>query len=446
MFKALFKLEDIREVLRQNAGLDLGAGQKSEIMRLLTDVRKSLDELEKLKDDEVGDWNLVDDIEVRCREEDYINIQAIQRAGVLSPAARKALIAYGDGYSVCDWCLEPFRLDKIKRPPVEEFHAELAKFVGMDQARVMPGARRGFQAVVLSMVKPGDTVLISSLGHYTEYLAIEEARGIVKEVQAKKDIITAGAVEEKIDQVKRETKKLPALIMLDHFDYSFGNEHDVQGVGKVAKKNGVPFMYNGAYTVGVMPVEGKKWGADFVVGSGHKSFASPAPSGILATTNEFADKVFRTTKIKGDLTSRTFGVKEVELMGCTLMGANVVAMMASFPTVKERVKNWDEEVKKSNYFIKEFLKIEGSKCLSEFPRKHTLSKVDTSDGFGKVSKTHKRRGYFLSDALKKRRILGPFPGATMAWKLNTYELSWDQIKYLSNAFHEIAKENGLTIS
>ena len=46
-----------------------------------------------------------------------------------------------------------------------------------------------------------------------------------------------------------------------------------------------------------MPVDGKDIGADFVVGSGHKSMASPAPSGVLATTNEWAPKIFRTTQM-----------------------------------------------------------------------------------------------------------------------------------------------------
>ena len=136
--------------------------------------------------------------------------------------------------------------------------------------------------------------------------------------------------------LSKETGKLPKLIMIDHFDYQFANEHDVYGIGKVAKEYGIPFLYNGAYTVGVMPVDGKKIGADFIVGSGHKSMASAAPSGVLATTDEWAPKVFRTTQMVGDLTERKFGVKEVENMGCTLMGATLLSMIASFPRVQER--------------------------------------------------------------------------------------------------------------
>jgi Sep-tRNA:Cys-tRNA synthetase len=203
---------------------------------------------------------------------------------------------------------------------------------------------------------------------------------------------------------------------------------------------------NGAYTVGVMPVDGKKIGADFIIGSGHKSMASVAPSGVLATTDEWAPKVFRTTQMIGDLTQRKFGVKEVENMGCTLMGATLLSMIASFPRVQARTIQWDEEVKKSNYLLEQFLRVQGSKVLSEWPRKHTLTKVDTTGSFDVVAKTHKRRGFFFSDELKDRGVIGEFAGATRTWKLNTYGLTWGQIKYTADAFLNIASKYGLNIN
>jgi Sep-tRNA:Cys-tRNA synthetase len=226
--------------------------------------------------------------------------------------------------------------------------------------------------------------------------------------------------------------------MIDHFDYQYANEHEITGIGNVAHQYDIPFLYNGAYTVGVQPVDGRKIGADFVVGSGHKSMASVAPSGVLAINDEFAPKALRTTGMVGDLTKRKFGIKEVELLGCTLMGGTLLSMMASFPTVKERVLHWDEEVKKSNYFIDTMLRINGSKVLSEYPRKHSLTKVDTTGSFDVVAQTHKRRGFYFSDELTKRGIVGEFAGATRTWKLNTYGLTWDQIHYLAEAFTEIA--------
>ena len=386
----------------------------------------------------------INNIPVREVEENYVNIHPIQAAGRLTGEAMKALIAYGDGYSTCDQCRKPFRLDKITKPPIAEFHKDLARFLNMDEARVTPGARRAFQAVCLALAEKGDTVLVSALGHYTEFLAVENAKATVREVPTNDlNVVTGDAVAQKIEEVTREQGKSPVLVMLDHFDYSLANEHDIAGAAKAAHQYYIPILYNGAYTVGIKPVDGKALGVDFVVGSGHKSMASPAPSGVLATTSGYADTVFSTTQMIGDVTGRQFGVKEVQMLGCTLMGGNILAMMASFPTVKRRVEEWDEYVTKSNYVVDALLGIKGNTCVSEYPRKHTLSKVDTTGSFDTVARTHKRRGYFLSDELKQRGIVGAFSGATRAWKLNTYGLSWDQIRYVADAFKEIAGKYGL---
>ena len=144
------------------------------------------------------------------------------------------------------------------KPPIATFHEELAAFVGMDQARVVPGARRGFQAVASSLVQKGDWVLLSALGHYTEYLAVEQAGGTVHEIPANDArIVTADAAAERLEALIRELGKPPALVMCDHFDYQNANEHEVAGIARLAHQYDAPFLYNGAYTVGVMPVDGK---------------------------------------------------------------------------------------------------------------------------------------------------------------------------------------------
>ncbi|MDD1693386.1 MAG: O-phospho-L-seryl-tRNA:Cys-tRNA synthase [Methanoregula sp.] len=445
-FEALFALEEVRQIFRDSLPSGLDAEEEALFQQRVAEIKAILGDLE------AGTGTpkvtkIAGSIDLRTREEEYINIQPIQAAGRLTPEARKALISYGDGYSTCDACRKPFRLDKISKPGIAEFHAELAKFVNMDHARVVPGARRGFQAVTGTLVNKGDSVIVSALAHYTEFLSVENAGGVVKEVPLNdRNIVTGEATAQKIEEVKRETGKLPVLVMIDHFDYQFANEHEIQEIGKVAHQYDIPFLYNGAYTVGVQPVDGKAIGADFVVGSGHKSMASVAPSGVLAMTDEWLPKALRTTSMVGDLTKRKFGIKEVEMLGCTLMGGTLLSMMASFPAVKARTKKWDEEVKRSNYFIDRLLKITGSKVLSEYPRKHTLTKVDTTGSFDTVAQTHKRRGFYFSDELSARGIVGEFAGATRTWKLNTYGLSEKKIHYLADAFTEIAEKYQLGVT
>ncbi|MDD5025082.1 MAG: O-phospho-L-seryl-tRNA:Cys-tRNA synthase [Methanoregula sp.] len=386
-------------------------------------------------------------IDARQVNELFINIDPIQAGGRLTCDAIKAVIAYGDGYSVCDNCRKPNRLDYIAKPPIAEFHKDVASWLNMDTARVVPGARRGFQAVAHTFVQKGDPVLLTSLSHYTEFLAVEGAGGVPREIMADANhMITADATAAKIEEVKRETGRAPVLAFIDHVDYQYGNLHDVAAIIKVAHQYDIPVLYNGAYTVGILPVDGKLLGADFVVGSGHKSMAAPAPSGVLATTAEHAQKLFRTTAIEGDVTKRKFGIKEPEMMGCTLMGVTLVGMMASFPHVKERVKHFDRELAHNRCVIDALRSIDGTKILSEYPRKHTLTRVDTTGSFDRIAEIHKKRGFYLASGLTDRGVTGVIPGATKIWKFNTYGSTQKQVEYLAAAFVAIAEENGLRIT
>ena len=385
-------------------------------------------------------------IEARQVDELCINIDPIQAGGRLTADAMKAVVAYGDGYSVCDNCRKPNRLDYISKPPIAEFHKDVAKWLNMDAVRTVPGARRGFQAVAHTYVQKGDPVLLTALSHYTEFLAVEEAGGVAREIPANEQkLVTPDAAAEKIEAVQKESGRAPVLAFIDHVDYQYGNMHDIAGIAKVAHQYDIPVVYNGAYTVGILPVDGRALGVDFVIGSGHKSMAAPAPSGVLATTAEREKEVFRTTAIRGDVTNRTFGIKEPEMMGCTLMGVTLVGMMASFPHVRERTKHFDRELANHQLVMDALLSVEGTKCLSEYPRKHTMTRIDTIASFDRVAETHRKRGYYLQSALEEKGITGVIPGATKVWKFNTYGTTRNQAEHLARSFVEIARENGLAV-
>jgi Sep-tRNA:Cys-tRNA synthetase len=91
------------------------------------------------------------------------------------------------------------------------------------------------------------------------------------------------------------------------------------------------------------------------------------------------------------------------------------------------------------------LSVDGTKILSEYPRKHTLTRVDTTGSFDKVAETHKKTGFFFSSALNDRGIFGLIPGATRVWKFNTYGMTAKQARYLADAFVAVAQENGLPV-
>ncbi|TET01968.1 MAG: O-phospho-L-seryl-tRNA:Cys-tRNA synthase [Hadesarchaea archaeon] len=382
------------------------------------------------------------------KEERYINLHPIQRGGVLTDAARKALLEFGDGYSTCDWCPpKAARLDAIERPPIAQFMQDLAEFLSMDVARVVTRCREAQFIAFATLGEPGDYVVVDGLAHYSTYIAAELARLEVKEVphsghpEFKLDL---DAYADKIEEVKRETGKLPAAVLLTHVDYLYGNLNDAAVVGKICKKYEIPFILNAAYTGGVMPIDGKKLDVDILVSSGHKSWAASAPTGILALKEELVDRVLARSKMVGDWSERKFGLKEYALLGCTVMGGPLISLMASFPHVVDRVEHWGEEVEKARYLIEQLERIEGTRQLGVKPKQHTLTHME-SEGLYKASQAHKRRGFFLYDELKRRNIVGIQPGLTKHFKLNTYGLTKAKVEHVAKAFLEIAKDQGLTI-
>ena len=380
-------------------------------------------------------------------EDRFINIHPIQRGGVLTPEAQKVLIAYGDGYSMCDFCFEG-RIDMIEKPPVRQFLQDLALFLDLDEVRVTPGSRTAMFITLKSMMKPGDTVLLDSLAHYSTYVAAEAAGIKIKEVPhqgAPEFALDLQAYRTKIKEVKKETGKSPALLILTHVDYNYGNVNDLSVVGEIAEEFEIPYVVNGAYSVGIMPVSGKKAKADFIMASGHKSMAASGPIGVLAARAKWSEKVFLKSKVVGDWSGRKFASKELLFLGCSpCHGAPLATLLASFPAVVARVEHWEEEVKKARYFVKEMEKIEGIKALGRQPKDHTLIQFE-SGSFHQIAQKYTKKGYFLYNELKKRGIMGVHIGMTKHFKVNIFGLTWDQVRYVANTFQEIAQEHKLKI-
>ena len=380
-------------------------------------------------------------------EGSYVNVNPIQRGGVLTAEARKALVEFGDGYSVCDYCFES-RVDLVQKPPIRDLVSDIAEFLNMDDVRFTAGCRHAKWAAMYMCTEPGETLVLDSLAHYTSYLAAEASRLNVVEVSHSgypNFTIDPEGYALKFEEVEKKTGKLPAMALLTHADYRYGNINDAAAVGKICKEYGVPYLLNTAYSSGIMPIDGKKLGVDFLCCSGHKSWAASAPIGMLATTYEWSQQIFDKSKIRGDWSGRGFTKKEVALFGCSpVFGAPVITLMASFPAVVERVKHWDEEVAKARYITTELEKIDGFHQMGVKPKAHTLSNFE-SMAFHDVAETTKQRGYFLYHELKKRKIMGLQPGMSKNFKVNMYGLSWDQVRYVAESFKDIARTHNIAV-
>jgi len=351
-----------------------------------------------------------------------INIDPLQTGGRLTDPAREALLEWGDGYSVCDFCTG--RLDGIRNPPISDFiHGSLPEFIGMDEARVTNGAREGKFAVMHSVGKPGDTVVVDGNAHYSTHISAERVGMRVVDVPSSGSPgyrIDPGGYREAIEREK------PVLAVLTWPDGNYGNLVDARKVGEICAESDVPLLLNAAYAVGRMPVSGRELGASFLVGSGHKSMASSGPIGVLGVSGEYVDRVLRR--------SSRYENKEVEI-SCTARGATIMTMMASFPHVKERVGRWGDEVEKARWFSAEMGKM-GIEQLGDVPHDHDLMFFHAEPLY-EISKVAKGGRYFLYRELKKRGIHGIKPGLTRFFKVSTFGVDMDDLKKVVEAFSEI---------
>lgn len=364
----------------------------------------------------------------------FINIDPLQTAGLLTEAAKDALLEWGDGYSVCDYCNGA--LDLVKKPPIQEFvHKALPEFLGADEARVMNGARESKFAVMHTLASAApdrnNYVVMDAWAHYSSKVAAERAGlDIVLTRKPESEVLPEDFLQA-IETGMEQYGKKPLLTLITYPDGNYGNVSDVKKIAAVSHEFGVPVLLNGAYAVGRMPVNARELGVDYIVGSGHKSMAASGPVGVLGVCGEdAAAQLFRK--------SVHSKVKEVEMLGCTSRGAPIMTLMASFPEVVERTQpeNWAKEVDSARGFIRRLEETGKFKLFGQNPHHHDVMFFE-APGFFNISERVKRGRFFLYDELKERQIHGIKPGLTKNFKMSTFGLGSEKTDLIADSFIDI---------
>ncbi len=353
---------------------------------------------------------------------DMINVMPLQTGSILTEAARSALVEFGDGYSICDFCQG--RLVDIPNPPVRQFVTELLpEFLGSDSATLTYGARDGMFMIIHSLAKPGDTVLVDGNRHYSTAVAAERVG--VELIPVANSGHPGYVIDvELYEPLIREHR--PSLVILTYPDGRFGNLADAARLGEICAQHEVPYVINGAYAVGRMPVKMSALHADFIIGSGHKSMAAAGPSGVLGMRAKWQDMVLRRSALHK--------TKEIECLGCTIRGVTLATLMASFPAVVERVNHWDEQVAKAQWFSTAMESL-GFRQLGEKPHRHDLMVFETTALYD-ISQRVRERGYYLYKEMETRGIWGIKPGQTKALELSTFAASREQLEQVVQAFQD----------
>jgi len=391
--------------------------------------------------------------QIRNQYKDAILIHPIMRGGLVPEDVQKKLFEEAwtkIGYSVCFDCIEG-RSSLISKPPITNFLDDIAIFFGGDKAEHTFGCRAA-QFTVMKTINDfvesegskdyAKIVLVDPLCHYTTAIAAE-ATGlrIVEPTHSgyPEYKVEAEGFRQKIETIKKETGRLPGLIVVTHVEPYYGNLNPVEEMGKISEEYGIPYMVNAAYTAGIMPVNMREFHADFLTVSAHKSMASLGPLGFLVTNYEWTKRAFKTSKIVTEWSGRAFGKKIPNIFGCSVGGIPLISAMYSFPYVAKRVEKWDEELNKTRWFIWEVEKIDDIMLIGEQPHRHHLLHFETPI-FWEISKHHKRKGFFLAEEMIKRGIIGVHRGLSKHVKLSLYGLERDEVEKVRDAFHDIAEK------
>ena len=162
-------------------------------------------------------------------------------------------------------------------------------------------SRAGIEAVIASIVEPGDKVLVPIIGRFG-YLVTElaeRAGGIVHTIEAPMgEVIPQEDIIQKLDEIE------PKVLAIIHGETSSGRLQPIDKIGHAAKERGIYTVVDAVATYLGQDIPVDEWALDAVIGGAQKCLS--VPSGITPITfNErFSEAINKRKRVeKGIRTS-----------------------------------------------------------------------------------------------------------------------------------------------
>ena len=137
----------------------------------------------------------------------------------------------------------------------------------------VPGASRaGIEAVLASIITPGDAVLVGVYGHFGELLCTLATRhgGVVERVDA-----AWGTAVDPAELVARVRRRPPKLVAIVHADTSTGILQPLEAIGRACREAGALFMVDAVLSLGGCEVAVDACHIDAAVGGLQKCLGGP---------------------------------------------------------------------------------------------------------------------------------------------------------------------------
>lgn len=150
-------------------------------------------------------------------------------------------------------------------------------------------ARAGIEAALVSLVAPGQTVLVVDFGRFGLLLG-----EILARIGARIETVSApwGQVVE-LDAIEDALKRVrPSLVATIHGDTSTTMAQPLEGFGALCRNYGALSYVDATATIGGMELAADRWAVDVVSGGLQKCLGGPSGSAPITLSEAAAERIF----------------------------------------------------------------------------------------------------------------------------------------------------------
>lgn len=143
-------------------------------------------------------------------------------------------------------------------------------------------ATHGLNIAIKSLVKPGDTVLISGYEHNAVTRPLHCLEGVTVKVAAA-PLFQPDLLYRRFEELLTEEV---TLVVCNHVSNVFGYILPVERIAALCHARGVPFILDASQSAGTIPIHMEALGAAFIAMPGHKGLYGPQGTGLLLCGSE----------------------------------------------------------------------------------------------------------------------------------------------------------------